>query len=106
MSEESDSLEYTQRLVYEDSTATPISLDLFSACALGSYECVQEAINAGKDFNINNKGEGRGREGNRCSSHFSVCGSTDFDVLALERDGGSNYKATYWMPLALCCPCL
>ena len=56
---ERDLLDQTQYLaskIYDDPGAAPIPLDLFSACAIGNYECVQDAINSGQDINSRNKG--------------------------------------------------
>ena len=58
-SESCDLLDQTQYLVskiYDDPGAEPTPLDLFSACAIGNYECVQDAINSGQDINARNKG--------------------------------------------------
>lgn len=57
--DERDLLDQTQYLasrIYDDPGTKPIPLDLFSACAIGNYECVQDAINSGQDINSRNKG--------------------------------------------------
>ena len=47
---------YLASRIYDDSHAPPISLDLHSACAIGSYQSVKDAIESGIDFNTRNKG--------------------------------------------------
>lgn len=44
------------RTLYEDPSVGPIQLDLHSACAIGKYDCVQEAVNRKEDLNRQNKG--------------------------------------------------
>ena len=48
--------QYFARRVYEDPLIGPVPLDLYAACAIGNYECVQEAVNKGVNLNVNNKG--------------------------------------------------
>ena len=52
-----DQTQYLASKIYDDPGATPIPLDLFSACAIGNYECVQDAINSGLDINARNRGK-------------------------------------------------
>lgn len=47
---------YLARRIYDDPHTPPISLDIHSACAIGSYECVKETIESGISFNARNKG--------------------------------------------------
>lgn len=47
---------YIAGKIYDDPGTTPIPLDLHSACAIGSYDSVYDAIAAGKNINIRNKG--------------------------------------------------
>lgn len=47
---------YLASRIYDDPETPPISLDLFSACAIGNYGCVQEAINSGQNINTRNRG--------------------------------------------------
>ena len=46
------------QMLYEDHSVGPIALDLHSACAIGNYGCVQEAINRQEDLSTRNKGKG------------------------------------------------
>ena len=48
--------QYFARRIYEDPLIGPVPLDLHAACAIGNYECVQEAVNKGVNLNVNNKG--------------------------------------------------
>lgn len=47
---------YLASRIYDDPHVPPISLDLHSACAIGSYQSVKDAIESGVDFNARNKG--------------------------------------------------
>ena len=47
---------YLASRIYDDPHAQPIPLDLHSACAIGSYQSVKDAIESGVDFNTRNKG--------------------------------------------------
>lgn len=47
---------YIAGKIYDDPGIVPVPLDLHSACAIGSYDCVYDAIAAGKNINIRNKG--------------------------------------------------
>ena len=44
------------RAIYEDPTLEPTPLDLHSACAIGYYEFVQDAINKNEELSNHNKG--------------------------------------------------
>ena len=46
---------YLARKIFDDPNAPPSPLDLHSACAIGSYDCVYDAITAGRDINRRNK---------------------------------------------------
>ncbi|XP_003389398.2 PREDICTED: ankyrin repeat and SAM domain-containing protein 3-like isoform X2 [Amphimedon queenslandica] len=48
--------QYIARTIYDDPSIGPIPLDLYSACAIGKYESVQEAVNKKEDLNTQNKG--------------------------------------------------
>jgi ankyrin repeat protein len=51
--------EHTQliaKTLYEDKEIGAIKLDLHSACSIGKYDCVQEAVNQNEDLNKRNKG--------------------------------------------------
>ena len=48
--------QYLARRIYEDPLIGTIPLDTHAACAIGNYECVQEAVNKGADLNQRNKG--------------------------------------------------
>lgn len=50
-----DQTQYLASKIYDDPGSVPISLDLFSACAIGNYGCVQDAISSGEDLNARNK---------------------------------------------------
>ena len=52
-----DQSQYLASRIYDDPGSEPISLDIFSACAIGNYDCVQDAINSGQDINTRNKGK-------------------------------------------------
>lgn len=47
---------YIAGKIYDDPGTTPIPLDLHSACAIGSYDSVYDAIAAGRNINVRNKG--------------------------------------------------
>lgn len=49
--------QYIAHCIYEDANECRIPLDLHSACAIGNYECVQDAVNRGVDLNQRNKGK-------------------------------------------------
>ena len=49
-------LNHSTRTIYDDPSIGPIPLDLHSACAIGKYESVQEAVNKKEDLNTQNKG--------------------------------------------------
>ena len=51
-----DQTVYLARRIYDDPQIPPVSLDLHSACAIGNYDCVQDAINSDKNLNARNKG--------------------------------------------------
>ena len=44
------------QMLYEDPSVGPIALDLHSACAIGNYGCVQEAVNRKENLSTRNKG--------------------------------------------------
>ena len=46
------------RTIYEDPTVEPVLLDLHSACAIGYYDQVKEAIERKDKLNTHNKGNG------------------------------------------------
>ncbi len=48
---------YLMSRVYDDPNTPPTPLDIHSACAIGSYQSVQDSIQQGTDFNARNKGE-------------------------------------------------
>ena len=52
-----DQSQYLASRIYDDPGSEPIALDLFSACAIGNYECVMDAINSGQDINARTKGQ-------------------------------------------------
>ena len=45
------------QMLYEEPSVGPIPLDLHSACAVGNYDCVQEAVNRRQDLSTRNKGK-------------------------------------------------
>ena len=47
---------YIAGKIYDDPGTTPIPLDLHSACAIGSYDSVYDAISSGRNINVRNKG--------------------------------------------------
>jgi len=47
---------YLASRIYDDPNTPAIPIDLHSACAIGSYQSVKDAIVSGTDFNSRNKG--------------------------------------------------
>lgn len=61
-----DWLEKTQtiaQMLYEEPSVGHIPLDLHSACAIGNYGCVQEAVNKQQDLSTRNKGQAEREKG-------------------------------------------
>ncbi len=46
---------YLASRVYDDPNTPPTPLDMHSACAIGSYQSVKDAIDGGADYNARNK---------------------------------------------------
>ena len=68
---EVNELDQLMKKIYNDPSIPELPMDLHSACALGNYECVQEAIAEQSDLNVRNKGR---------YCHVIACGGVLFVV--------------------------